>query len=99
MAIVIVSFVRLYSPYNLLSPSSLLSQVQRAPSLLVTGWNWCLFLQVMLRVAGDLDTHIKFYHEVRHVTLNPKAGAQCQQAHVHSITGSLKATGQNTAHA
>lgn len=25
-------------------------------------------LQVMLRVSGDLDTHIKFYHEVRHVT-------------------------------
>jgi len=22
----------------------------------------------MLRVSGDLDTHIKFYHEVRHVT-------------------------------
>ena len=25
-------------------------------------------VQVMLRVSGDLDTHIKFYHEVRHVT-------------------------------
>lgn len=40
----------------------------------------------MLRVAGDLDTHIKFYHEVRHVTLNlNKVGVQYQQAHVHSI--------------
>ena len=25
----------------------------------------CLLLQIMLRVAGNLDTHIKFYHEVR----------------------------------
>ena len=25
----------------------------------------CMLLQIMLRVAGDLDTHIKFYHEVR----------------------------------
>ncbi len=27
-----------------------------------------LMVQVMLRVSGDLDTHIKFYHEVGQVT-------------------------------
>lgn len=31
--------------------------------------NGVWMIQVMLRVSGDLDTHIKFYHEVQHLTL------------------------------
>lgn len=34
-------------------------------------------VQVMLRVSGNLDTHIKFYREVGHVT------------HLHTLHASL----------
>ena len=35
----------------------------QSPSCVALKGVWVV--QVMLRVSGDLDTHIKFYHEVR----------------------------------